>query len=402
LLVAAGLLGAAYGFGWYHFQAAEQSLGRDFYSDARKHLAWCEVVWPRSYAVNMRQARVERLDQQFEACESHLKTAMAIHGGATEETQLEFLLLRCQRGEVDEVAPGLLDAARNGHPDASGIFQTLVITLVDQGRYGEASLTIGMWREQDPDSVAALELRGFIASQLNRSTDALDSYSRAVELDPDRLGARLRLVDLYLNEINLDAAEVHIRYLQSTRPQDINVRFASARYLFLLGKEDEASELLDQIWAEVPKHLPTLLTRAKLELQRGRPAEAEKWCQRALEVNAYDTEAQFTLYRSLQAQHERSSEANFHKKRYEELKAAYQQIQKTVQRGNLTALQHPDQMAELGRLYLEVGQDVRGLKWLYTVLRIDPRHRAANAALAAYYERNNESEKAERHRQASR
>jgi len=102
----------------------------------------------------------------------------------------------------------------------------------------------------------------------------------------------------------------------------------------------------------------------------------------------------------LQVQDGRSSEALFHKKRKEELTAAFEKINLMVRSGNIKTLHHPDQMAELGRLFLIVGHEAKGLQWLYTTLRIMPQHRVANEVLAAYYERNNEPEKAKRHRQA--
>jgi tetratricopeptide (TPR) repeat protein len=349
----------------------------------------------------MRLARIERLDGHFPECEACLNEAAALHGSASEETQLEWLLLRCQKGEVDEVAPGLLYAANNGHADAAAIFLTVARSLADRGRLGEAHTCLDMWLKCNPDAAIALDLRGYIAYRLNHPESALKDYQRALELDPERAGVRLRLVDLYLAEANPGAAEAHIDYLRKTRPADVNVRSMNARYLLLMGHTDDALAILEQLNNENPNHVATLLIRAKAELQQNKPVEAEKWCRRVLEINPCDTEAHYTLYRSLQAQPGRAAEGALHKKRKEELTAIFEKINVIVT-APPARMQQPDQMAELGELFLAVGLDSNGLQWLYTALQIVPNHVAANNALANYYEKQQRPEKAKLHRAAAR
>ncbi len=57
-----------------------------------------------------------------------------------------------------------------------------------------------------------------------------------------------------------------------------------------------------------------------------------------------------------------------------------------------------DLAEEAGELFLQLGEDQRGLFWLNRALSIDPRHAASHRALVAYYERTNNAAKAEEHR----
>jgi hypothetical protein len=59
----------------------------------------------------------------------------------------------------------------------------------------------------------------------------------------------------------------------------------------------------------------------------------------------------------------------------------------------------PDVAAEAGELFLQLGEDERGLFWLNRALSLDPRHAPSHRALIAYYERTNNPTKAEEHRQ---
>jgi Tfp pilus assembly protein PilF len=54
--------------------------------------------------------------------------------------------------------------------------------------------------------------------------------------------------------------------------------------------------------------------------------------------------------------------------------------------------------AELGQLFLEIKQCGRGLYWLYEALERDPEQQQAHRALAAYYERQGNADKAALHR----
>jgi hypothetical protein len=53
----------------------------------------------------------------------------------------------------------------------------------------------------------------------------------------------------------------------------------------------------------------------------------------------------------------------------------------------------------MGELFLQVGEDQRGLFWLQRALALDPANREAHRALTAYYERANNPAKAAEHRQ---
>jgi hypothetical protein len=61
-----------------------------------------------------------------------------LHGGATEAVQFEFLLLRVQTGEVDEVAPTLIDSVEKGHAESPLILETLSRAYILRLRYKAA------------------------------------------------------------------------------------------------------------------------------------------------------------------------------------------------------------------------------------------------------------------------
>ena len=58
----------------------------------------------------------------------------------------------------------------------------------------------------------------------------------------------------------------------------------------------------------------------------------------------------------------------------------------------------PEPRREIGVLYLGLGEDDQGLRWLSSALEEDPRHGPTHAALADYFERVGKKDEAASHR----
>ena len=123
---------------------------------------------------------------------------------------------------------------------------------------------------------------------LGRGDEAVDSYRRALELDPDceeahyNLGCRLRFVDP-------TTAERHLR-----RAVEIDPVYALAwgelgHVLLLQGRAAEAVEVLRQSVSLNATHVWHQLRCSASLLQLGRTAEAEEHLQKALELRHADT-----------------------------------------------------------------------------------------------------------------
>src|SRR5260370_30851881 len=130
LFVLAVLLRAGTGAGTYlyalqQWHAAETDVKEGRLGDARDRLHVCLFVWPWSARVHLLAARVDRLSMDLQGAEAHLNRCLELQGGATEATQLEFLLLRIQWGEVDEVMPALFTYVENKHAETPLILETL-------------------------------------------------------------------------------------------------------------------------------------------------------------------------------------------------------------------------------------------------------------------------------------
>lgn len=397
ILVSVGAGG--YAIAHHHYRAAEAALDRWHFDEARAHLAWCMRLLPRSPKILLLAARVERMRGDFAQAEAFLNEAGELQGGATEASQIEWVLLRCQLGEMDAVAPSLNYSVSQGCPDSGAILETMSRVYFQESRLIESLVCLDRWVAMEPTSARAFDVRSGVYLVLGKSPEAIADCERALELEPDRSWVRLRLIHLYLREVNPEAARPHLEYLQATQADDAKTQNVLARYLSLVGKADEARALFDRAYAGDPNDEAALLARAKLELQMGDAAAVETWGKRVLKQNAYSPEAHFLLYRSMQLQG-RSSEAARFKKDHERLEAASQKLGKLLTSSPRQLAQDPALGTELGRVFLELGHATAGQVALFKVLERDRGYRPAHEALAAYYERTGAADKAKRHRDA--
>src|SRR5262245_43605729 len=102
LLILAAL--ATFWFAQHQLDAALADLEGNRPADARDRLPLCRLVWPRDVEVHRVSARAARMSGDMREAEALLKKCLKFHNGATQAVQLEFLLLRVQTGDVDEVA----------------------------------------------------------------------------------------------------------------------------------------------------------------------------------------------------------------------------------------------------------------------------------------------------------
>jgi tetratricopeptide (TPR) repeat protein len=398
LLLAAGVLLAG-GFlgleGWAYWQerSARRALAEERLDEAQRHVDLALRVRDRWASTHLLAARIARQRRAYAEAERHLTRCEQV-GGMSEPLELEWLLLRCERGELDELAPGLLAAVDAHHPESAAILEALARIYMRQTRYLEALRCLDRWVELAPDSVRARDWRGWVHNQLDHRAQAVSDYERALELQPGRSAVRLRLAEILVESSRYAEAVPHLERLRQERPADPDALVDLARCWVAQARTDEARALLDSVLAAHPDHFGALLQRGKLEADGGNFAEAERWLRQALEGQPGDPEARYALYLSLQAQPGRQAEAREELARWKQDRMTRDRLVRLLRTELDLRPNDPDLAEEAGELFLRLGEDEKGLFWLYRALALDPRHAASCRALLAYYERTNDKARA--------
>lgn len=392
IVLVGGLL-ACEGWAAWQEHLARRALADDRLDEARHRIELALSLHRRRTSTLLLAARIRRLSGAYSQAEQALLRCGQLHG-MSEPVRLEWRLLRCQQGEIDELAPALLTLVKQEHPQAPAILETLASVYLRQTRYLEALLSLDRWLELAPDCVRGLDWRGWVSNQLDHREQAIHDYLRLLELRPGRADIRLRLAQILVASARHAEAAPHLERLLREQPDNPEAAAALAPCLINQDRIEEARTLLDAVLQQHPDHFDVLLQRGKLELTLGHYAEGEPWLRKALDVQPHDKEAHYSLYRSLQGQGNRQQEAEAERTRWDQEGEKQDRLTRLL-RKELAV--HPDDVdlaCEAGELLLEVGEEKRGLFWLYRALARDPRHLPSRRALLAYYERTNQVDKA--------
>jgi tetratricopeptide (TPR) repeat protein len=386
----------------YHFRAAKSALESHHPSVALEHLQVCLHTWPSNGPTHLLAARAARLSGDLERADHHLKEYERCCGRSSDdESNLERALLRAQRGEMDEVLPYCRSLIESDHPDRALILEALTIGYLSNYRVGEATLSLKVWLEREPENPRALLLRGSLNEARENPDGAAVDYARVVELAPDHHEARLRLTGLLLDSNQAATAFKHLESLKQHLPDHplVRVRLALCRYQ--MGYPAEAEKLLDDVLERHPRFPPALTSRGLLALHAGQPAAAEKWLQQSVVLARGDQQAYHYLQRALN-QLGRKAEAKEAEDRRKALEADTRRLATIVTRELTTSPHKASLHCEIGLILMRGDQIVEGVRWLKSALKEDPHYKEAHEALADYYTRIGHLSGAARHRELAK
>jgi tetratricopeptide (TPR) repeat protein len=373
-------------------------MAEEHFDEAQRHIDLALRVRDGWASTHLLAARIARQQGAYSRAEEHLSRC-GPRDDMSEPVRLEWLLLRCQRGDVDELAPALLASVDRHHPESAAILEALAGVYMRQTRYREALRCLDRWVELAPENVRALDWRGWVGNQLDLRAQAVGDYERALELQPGRSAVRLRLAEILVESSRHAEAVPHLERLREEQPANPDVLVALATCRIVQSRTDEARDLLDLVLATHPDHFDALVQRGKVEMAIGDFAEAERWLRKALGRSPLDPDARYALYLSLQAQANREGEAREELERWKQDRRTRDRLTRLLRVELDRKPNDPDLAEETGELFLQQGEEQKGLFWLHRALALDPRHAASHRALLAYYERTNNPARAAEHRE---
>lgn len=388
----------------YHLHAARQALNRHSFDEAQHHLNLCLTVPFRDRAIYLLAARTARRRDSYQEAERHL-AACERQAGMTKALVLERVLLSAQQGELEGIEGALHAHTGDDNAEAVLVLEALAKGYVNRFWWADALECLNELLRRQPGHPQALLLRARLWEELARKgeaeheTDALRDYEKAIEATSSfesRLG---RAGVLYRLGRPWDAL---LEYEQLHSPEDAHaeVLLGLARCRFNLGEVDEARRLLDELLGRQPDNRDALLERGRLALHAGQLAEAEKCLRQAADLApACNTAPLHSLGQCLECEH-KDEEARCCLDRLRRQEADLLGVDLLTLQANRdphnTALRY-----EIAAKLMRLGRERDGVAALYLVLEQQPRHGPAHAALADYFERVGQANRAARHHRAA-
>jgi tetratricopeptide (TPR) repeat protein len=400
LVLLAGLgFGVREGIAMYRVRepraAAEAALAQCDFDQAREHVAGCLRLRPRDAGLHLLAAQAARRAGLLDEAKQHLDACKAIRGRTEPDERLERTMLTAQGGGLPEVEDFLLYRVKANDPASARILEALAFGNIQVYRLNEAEACLQRLLELEPENVLALHHLGIVYETLHREKDALPLYERALKVQPANYRLRLQLARLLLRQKKTEEAARQFERIPPDH-RERAVLLGLARCRDEQGAPDQARQLLDELLAKHPQDVEALILRGKLDMGVDRKADAEVWFRKAHAAQPHNREAVYQLFQSLQGQGKKE-EAETYRRRVDEIDANRRKLETLRKR----ALENPGDVAaryEAGVLAVQIGDEEEGLRWLRGVLDMDPGHKPTHAALADYYERQGDADRAAFHR----
>lgn len=177
-----------------------------------------------------------------------------------------------------------------------------------------------------PNSAAAYELQGLVEKEMGQFTDAIRSYSKAVQLDTTRPDGILGLAQVQSAAgLSKDAGASFESGIQKF-PKDVSLK---VEYAGVLLRQSETGDLAAQTHAEQLLRSALALDRSlpaahyqlgNLALKSGRMSEAQQHLERAVKLEPKNAQTHFALARAYRRLG-RKEDAEHEMELYEKLKA---------------------------------------------------------------------------------
>ena len=150
-----------------------------------------------------------------------------------------------------------------------------------EGKIEEALHAVSSMLERAPESADVWLFKGDLERSRLALEDAEKSYRRALDIRPNDVQSRLRLVDLYIGANKLDAARTGIAAVLKSEPQNLMAVYQQASIYVSEKKYAEARDAIQQVRKLAPDHLPSLRMAGAVAYFTGSSAQAER------ELSAY-------------------------------------------------------------------------------------------------------------------
>lgn len=202
-----------------------------------------------------------------------------------------------------EQAKSFLDEALAIAPKDDSVHHALALFHSAGQDYPAAQVALEKALEINPDNLGARnDLANLYATALKRPSDAVTAYRAVLEIDPSQVPARLGLAQSLAATGQFTAAETELVTAAKAQPDSPIPPHALARLQLGRGKADAGLAALDAALNIQPDFVPALLDKGDVLLGAGKPEEALALYDRAVAAQEKNATAHFKRGTVLQMQ----------------------------------------------------------------------------------------------------
>ncbi len=375
----------------YLAHSASQSLSNRKPEDALEFIARLEQLKGPSGDSSFLAARAYRRLGRLNEAHVRLQQAERL-GVSTARVHRELRLGLAQSGQMSLAEPHLGELLLAPGENASEVCEAFVTGYVIQQRYEDARRLLDGWIADIPDDEQAWFFYGRILATADQTTEAITKFERALEINPTRDDVRVAYAKALTDLHKYEAAEIEYRSLLLTSPDSKDVLNGWATWLSESGRNSEAIQVCRQLLHLQPDDFPTELKLAQLLYREGEYEASERLLKKLHAIAPRNADVCFTLGGVLRSTGD-SERARPLLEYAQEAESALARV--TTQVAKIQT--RPDDVElrlEIAQTLLNYGREDEGLRWLLSVLEYNPEHIQALTAIVAYFEENDQPDRA--------
>ena len=377
---------------------AEKALREE---DAEAALGWLDSIpeWNRVGKTHLIYARAHRKQGKFDLVHAHLKTAWEL-GVMVELLEREQWLTQARAGQMDEAEPHLRQLLLDPRDNGQEICECYVTGYLLNYQFSSAAPILAAWEAEFPMDPRPHELKGAWLQDSERWSEAVASYEKALGLAPGKTRIRTDMAVCLRELHDYDKAKLEFLRCLDEMPDDSQLLIQWGEWLLSNGKANETKSVLQKVLDLEPKNQDARFAMAKTLLMDGAARDAVQTLQQLHRENPYRIAIQYSLASALQA----SGMTEQATEMYQQVNAAEKKLRRKQELldGLFKNPNQPDVRYEIAMIAMNHESPVEGLRWLLSVVDLNPRHAAAHAALADYYHGIGKPELEEKHRELAK
>lgn len=330
---------------------------------------------------------------------SRLVDEMSAKGLADLKASSPLWLLESAAGRPGKVKDNLGPLLLVYESDGGEVLASLVQGFLNQGDHPSASQALRLWNElyeQDPKAAFWQGVYSTISYDLD---NALESFQKAIELDPQDPRARQELAEVYLEKANFEEARQQFEWLMKNQPTP-EVFTGYARSLLNLGLTDEAALQLKKLTDVSKLPSPELALVCETNLEADQAQEASE--QASILLKRWPNALPYLQLkaRSLAKLGETSESEKFFAQAAESQNKR-PQVDQMIER-MATDSANQELRRDMGELMMNYLDPAGGVGYIQIASRTNPFDIKTQELLVSYYEKEGDLQVAQNHRRMIR
>lgn len=371
---------------WRQISVARQSLATGQPEVALSILQQATSLAPDNAETHYLLAVAERRSGHLDRVSLPLQRAAKL-GWTKDDIERQSLLAIAQTGDVDATDARLKTIMIRGVSDeaAEEIYEALAIGYLKTYRLKEAWECLNSWSMWQPQAIFPKIWRADICHRINNRTGEESEYRAILAIDPKHCEARRHLADLLKDSNRVEEARQEYEHCLRTCVSIPEVLIGLAECHRRLAQVQSAVPLLKQALDRnllAAQRASVLSELGQIAADEGRFQEAIAKLDEATRLAPYQAPIWYSLSQAYArtGNEVRSRELLEQSVRIRSQSLRVEEITQQLLKTPINA----DLRYEAGKIMMELGLKKEGAGWLQTAIQIQPDHRLALEALAAY------------------